>query len=117
MYHGLVIPDEIPHQDVEDTHFSPLPTDTQPSVVDNSFYPTEEHDSSNHGSESAIIEDSYNHEYIVEPMEQQQIGGAPAEQEEIRGDSIQDATNNITENPTEDTLKAVKPRVKTESHI
>ena len=69
MHHGLVIPDEIPHQDVEDTHFSPLPTDTQPSIVDNSFYPTEEHDSSNHGSESAIIEDSYNHEYIVEPME------------------------------------------------
>ena len=70
MYHGLVIPDEIPHQDVEDTHFPPLPTDTQPTIADNSFYPTEEHDC-NHGGESAIIEDSYNQEYIVEPAEQQ----------------------------------------------
>ena len=114
MNHGFVIPDELPHQDVEDTHFSPLPTDTQPSIVDNSFYPTEEHDSSNHGGD--IIDGSYNHEYILEPTEQQQIGGASTEQEEIRGDSIQDATNNITENPTEDTtsvtVKAVKPRVK-----
>ena len=50
MYHGLVIPDEIPHQDVEDTHFTPLPTDTQPTIADNSFYPTEELDSFNHGS-------------------------------------------------------------------
>ena len=49
-------------------------------------------------------------------MEQQQIGGAPTEQEEIRGGSTQDATNNMTENPTEDTtpvtVKAVKPRAK-----
>ena len=70
MYHGLVIPDEIPHPDVEDTHFSPLPTHTQPTIADNSFYPTAEHDSFNHGGESAIIEDSYNHEYVVEPAEQ-----------------------------------------------
>ena len=48
--YGLVIPDEIPHQDVEDTHFTPLPTDTQPTIADNSFYPTEELDSFNHGS-------------------------------------------------------------------
>ena len=65
MYHGLVIPDELPHQDVEETHISRLPTDTQPSIVDNSFYPTEEDDSFNHGGESAITEDSYNHEYVV----------------------------------------------------
>ena len=114
MYHGLVIPDEIPHQDVEDTLFSPLPTDTQPTIADNSFYPTEEHDC-NHGGESAIIEDSYNQEYIVEPAEQQ-IGGVPTEQEEIRVDPIQDATDNTTENPAEDTTsvtaKVVKPRVK-----
>ena len=115
MYHGLVIPDEIPHQDVEDTHFSPLPTDTQPTIADNSFYPTAEHDSFNHGGESAIIEDSYNQEYMVEPAEQK-IGGVPTEQEEIRGDPIQDATDITTENPAEDTTsataKVVKPRVK-----
>ena len=112
MYHGIVIPDQILHQDVEDTHFSPLPTDTHPSIVDNSFYSTEEHDSSNHGGESAIIEDSYNHEYIVEPMEQQQIGGAPTEQEEIRGGSTQDATNNMTENPPEDTTPVIVKAVR-----
>ena len=116
IYHGLVIPDELPHQDVEDTHFSPLPTETQPSTVDNSFYSTEEHDSPNHGGESAIIEDSYNQEQVEEPTEQQHIGGVPTEQEEIRGDSIHDATNNTTENPIEDkisvTAKAVKPREK-----
>ena len=117
-YHGLIISDELPHQDVEDTHFFPLSTDIQPSIADNSFYFTEKCDSSNHGGESAIIEDSYNHEYIVEPTEQQRIGGVPTEQEEIRSDCILDATNNITENPAEDTtsvtVKAVKPR---ESHI
>ena len=115
MYHGLVIPDEIPHQDVEDTHFSPLPTDAQPTIADNSFYLTAEHNSFNHGGESAIIEDSYNHEYIIEPAEQK-IGGVPTEQEQIRGDPIQDATDNTTENPSEDTTsmtaKVVKPRVK-----
>ena len=113
MHLGLVIPDEIPHQDVEDTHFPPLPTDTQPTIADNSFYPTAEHDSFNHGGESAIIEDSYNHEYIVEPAEQK-IGGVPTEQ--IRGDPIQDVTDNTTENPAEDTTsvtaKVVKPSVK-----
>ena len=70
MYHGLVIPDEIPHQDVENTHFSPLPTDTQPTTADYSFYLTEEHDSFNHGGDSAIIEDSYSQEYIVESVKQ-----------------------------------------------
>ena len=44
------------------------------------------------------------------------IGGVPTEQEEIRGDSTQDATDKTTENPAEDTTsvtaKVVKPRVK-----
>ena len=70
----------------------------------------------NHRGESAIIEDSYYQEHVEESTEQQHIWGVPTEQEEIRGDSIQDATNNTTENPIEDkisvTAKAVKPREK-----
>ena len=47
-----------------------FPTNKQPTIADNSFYPTTEHDSFNHGGESAIIEDSYNQEFIAEPAEQ-----------------------------------------------
>ena len=102
------------HIKTSKTHIFSLTS--QPSIVDNSFYPIEEHDSSNDGGESAIIEDSYNHGYVEEATEQQHIGDVRTEQEEIRGDSLQDATDNTTENPIEDTTsvtdKAVKPRVK-----
>ena len=47
-----------------------FPTNKQPTIADNSFYPTTEYDSFNHGGESAIIEDSYNQEFIAEPAEQ-----------------------------------------------
>lgn len=116
IYYGLVIPDDLPLHDVEDTHFSPLPPEAPPSIVDNSFYPTEEHDSSNHGGERATTEDSYNHDHVEEPIEYHQIGGAPTEEEVVRCDPTQDVIRNITENPNEDmipvTVKAVTPKVK-----
>ena len=48
LYHGLVIPDDMPHYDADGTHFPSLPTEAQVITQDHSLYPT---DSPNHGGE------------------------------------------------------------------
>ena len=44
-YHGLVIPDDTPHHNADDTYFSPLPTEAPVTTEDCSFYSTDDHDS------------------------------------------------------------------------
>ena len=39
LYHGLVIPDDTRYHDDDDTHFSPLPTESPVTTEDHSFYP------------------------------------------------------------------------------
>ena len=57
LYHGLIIPDDIPSYDTADNYISPLPTEAPPLTEKNSFYPTEDHDSSSRGGDYADQEE------------------------------------------------------------
>ena len=57
LYHGLVIPDDTPTSDLDDTHFSPLPTEAPHPTTDHSSHPPDDHDSSNHGGEKTETEE------------------------------------------------------------
>ena len=75
LYHGLVIPHDTPSNDTVDTYFSPLPS---------TFYPPEDHDSSNHGVEYAETEEIHESEPLIETPEPEEIGGASDATGEIR---------------------------------
>lgn len=66
LYHGLVIPAAPPPFDTADKHFPTLPTDAPPPTEDNTSYPTNKHDFTNHGCKCEETEDLQTKTYITQ---------------------------------------------------
>ena len=109
LYHGLVIPDDTPSNDTEDTYFSPLSKEApQPTEV-NSLYPPEDHDSSNHGGEYEEAEETHESKPLIETQQHEEIGGALDTTREIR-DAPTLQHNNIRIEEAKDMFEEVKDK-------
>ena len=85
LYHGLIVPDDIPSYDTTDTYFSPLPTEAPPLTEENSFYPTDDHDSSNSGGDDADQEEIHTTTPLIETQQLDEIRGELKSTGEIGG--------------------------------
>ena len=113
LFHGLVIPDDIPYYDAGDTHFSPLPTEAPVITGDHSFYSTDDHDSANIRKYKEI-EETHMSESPRENQQTEKNGGVPITTEEIGGTPTEKC-NDDSRKDNKDTIvkeiKTTKPKV------
>ena len=112
--HGLIIPDDIPSYDTADTYFSLQPTEAPPLTEEDSFYPTEDHDSSTRGGDYVDQVEIQKPTPIIETQQLDEIGGELKATGEIGGvPTIKTNDENVEEikdTRVKETKKITKPK-------
>ena len=113
LYHGQVIPDDTRYHDADDTHFSPLPTETPVTTEDHSFYPTDDHDLPNCGGKYEEIDETHMSESPTENQQTKETEGVSITAEEVGGAPTEKFYDDSREDNEDTIVKEIKTIVKT----
>ena len=105
---GVVISEDTPHCNVDDTRFSPLLTEAPVITEDPLFYPTDDHDSPNLWGEYEDIEETHLPESPTENHKQKKLGVYQSQQKKLGVFKQKNPTTTVAKTTTTQMLKELR---------